>query len=80
MQEIIILGAGESGVGAAILAQKIGHQVLVSDAGKIADKFKKELIEHNIPFEENGHSDARILASALVVKSPGIPEIGRAHV
>ena len=74
MQEIIILGAGESGVGAAILAQKIGHQVLVSDAGKIADKFKKELIEHNIPFEENGHSDARILASALVVKSPGIPE------
>ena len=68
------MGAGESGVGAAILAQKIGHQVLVSDAGKIADKFKKELIEHNIPFEENGHSDARILASALVVKSPGIPE------
>ncbi len=74
MHQIVILGGGESGVGAALLALKNGDQVCVSDAGKIADKFKRQLIERNIPFEENGHSEEVIAKATLVIKSPGIPE------
>ncbi|MFM6976348.1 MAG: UDP-N-acetylmuramoyl-L-alanine--D-glutamate ligase [Sphingobacteriaceae bacterium] len=71
---IVILGAGESGVGAAYLAQKQGYEVFVSDFGAIAEKFKQELSYLNIPFEENQHSEAKILQAAEVIKSPGIPD------
>ena len=71
---ITILGAGESGVGAAILAKKEGWTVFVSDFGKIGDDFKKELNQYQIEWEEDGHSTEKILQSDLIVKSPGIPE------
>lgn len=70
---IVILGAGESGVGAALLAQKQGFDVFVSDFGPIADPYKNDLIQANIAFEENGHTDDLILPASQVVKSPGIP-------
>lgn len=71
---IVVLGAGESGVGAALLAVKFGNKVLVSDRGQIKAAFKKELEENSIPFEEGKHSEAEILTADLVVKSPGIPD------
>jgi UDP-N-acetylmuramoylalanine--D-glutamate ligase len=71
---IAILGAGESGVGAAILAQKKGYEVFVSDLGKIKEKYKQVLSDNNIDFEEKKHSEGKILSAELVVKSPGIPE------
>jgi len=69
---VVILGAGESGVGAAKLAQKQGFDVFVSDFGGIADTYKADLQRMNIPFEENQHTEALILNAAEVVKSPGI--------
>jgi UDP-N-acetylmuramoylalanine--D-glutamate ligase len=71
---IVILGAGESGVGAALLAQKEGFEVFVSDFGPIADTYKMDLEQAAILFEENGHSEDRILTASEVIKSPGIPE------
>ncbi|WP_026899036.1 UDP-N-acetylmuramoyl-L-alanine--D-glutamate ligase [Daejeonella oryzae] len=71
---IVILGAGESGVGAAMLAQKQGYDVFVSDAGKIAEKYKQELMRLEIHFEEEQHSEEKILAASEIVKSPGIPD------
>ncbi|WP_291399267.1 UDP-N-acetylmuramoyl-L-alanine--D-glutamate ligase [Daejeonella sp.] len=71
---IVILGAGESGVGAALLAQKQGFDVFVSDFGPITDQYKNDLIQANIAFEENGHTDDLILSASKVVKSPGIPD------
>ncbi len=73
-KKIVILGAAESGVGSAILAHKLGLEVFVSDLGKIADKYKKELQDRNIEFEEGHHTESRILAANEVIKSPGIPE------
>lgn len=73
-KHIAILGAGESGVGAAILAKKQGWNVFVSDYGTIPSKFKESLEEYGFEWEEGKHSEERILASDLVVKSPGIPE------
>lgn len=73
-QHIVILGAGESGVGAAILAFKEGWNVFVSDFGEIKKSFKKTLDEMNIDWEENKHSMDRILQANLVVKSPGISD------
>jgi UDP-N-acetylmuramoylalanine--D-glutamate ligase len=71
---IVILGAGESGVGAALLAKKMGYEVFVSDYGKIAESFKNQLLENIIAFEEEKHSSEYILEKAdLVIKSPGIP-------
>lgn len=70
---IAILGAGESGVGAAILAKQIGAKVWVSEKGIIKENYKQELINHNIDFEEYNHSEARILNSEVIIKSPGIP-------
>lgn len=72
-KRMVILGAGESGVGAAKLAQKQGFDVFVSDFGGIADAYKADLQRMNIPFEENQHTEALILNAAEVVKSPGIP-------
>ncbi|MES2278047.1 MAG: UDP-N-acetylmuramoyl-L-alanine--D-glutamate ligase [Bacteroidota bacterium] len=73
-ERLCILGAGESGVGAAYLAQQQGYDVFVSDFGPIADKYKQQLQSWNIRFEENQHTEAEILKAAEVVKSPGIPE------
>ncbi|MBS1502939.1 MAG: UDP-N-acetylmuramoyl-L-alanine--D-glutamate ligase [Bacteroidetes bacterium] len=73
-QKIVILGAGESGTGAAYLAKKVGYDVFVSDFGAIAEKHKKQLTDWGIRFEENQHTEAEILKATEVVKSPGIPE------
>lgn len=70
---IAILGAGESGVGAAILAKQIGAKVWVSDRAAIKQNYKQELVDHNIDFEEQNHSEAKILNSEVIIKSPGIP-------
>ena len=71
---LIILGAGESGVGAAILGKKEGYEVFVSDAGTIKENYKQELFENEIEFEEGKHSEDKILNATEVMKSPGIPE------
>ena len=71
---IVILGAGESGVGAALLAQQKGFDVFVSDGGLINPRFKNELALHAIEFEEGKHDKEKILNASIVVKSPGIPE------
>lgn len=73
-QRVVILGAGESGVGAAMLAQKQGFDVFVSDFGAIAARYKQTLQELNIVFEEKQHTEALILNATEVIKSPGIPE------
>ncbi|MDR0792834.1 MAG: UDP-N-acetylmuramoyl-L-alanine--D-glutamate ligase [Chitinophagaceae bacterium] len=71
----VILGAGESGVGAALLAKKNGYKnILVSDGGNISEKYKQELIDNQIEFEEGGHSEDKVLSASEIVKSPGIPE------
>lgn len=74
MNRIVILGAGESGIGAALLAKKEGWDVFVSDGGMIKAAYKNELASAKIDFEEGKHSDDRILNAALIVKSPGIAE------
>ncbi|RZK24335.1 MAG: UDP-N-acetylmuramoyl-L-alanine--D-glutamate ligase [Hymenobacter sp.] len=71
---IIVLGAAESGVGAALLAQAKGHAVFVSDAGAIRADYKEKLLHAGVEFEENQHSLDRILQADEVIKSPGIPE------
>jgi UDP-N-acetylmuramoylalanine--D-glutamate ligase len=73
-KHIAILGAGESGVGAAILAKKMGWNVFVSDFGAIKEEFKSELTENGFEWEEGTHSEDRILNADLVIKSPGIPD------
>ena len=73
MEKLIVLGGGESGVGAAILGKEKGMEVFLSDFGKIPEKYKKILEEEKIPFEEGKHSEEKILEADLVVKSPGIP-------
>lgn len=73
-RRIAILGAGESGVGAAYLAQQQGYDVFVSDFGAIADNYKKQLQGWNIRFEEKQHTEAEILTAVEVIKSPGIPD------
>lgn len=73
-KNIVILGAGESGVGAAILAKKMGWNVFVSDFGKIKESFKAELNERGFEWEEGQHSEERILTAEMVIKSPGIPD------
>jgi len=71
---IVVLGAGESGCGAALLAQAKGFKVFVSDNGAIQDRYRRELLEHGIPFEEGLHSAEKILDAVEVIKSPGIPD------
>jgi UDP-N-acetylmuramoylalanine--D-glutamate ligase len=72
-ERIVILGAGESGTGAALLAKRKGFEVFVSDQGPIKENYKTELRSENIPFEENQHTGERILNATLIIKSPGIP-------
>ena len=74
MSRLVILGAGESGVGTAILGKKKGFEVFVSDKSKIHEKYKKVLLQHEINFEEEQHTESLILNADLVMKSPGIPE------
>lgn len=71
---IVILGSGESGTGAAILAKVKGFDVFVSDQGAIKDHYKKELTENEIPFEEGQHTEEKVLSASLIIKSPGISD------
>ena len=73
-KKIVILGAGESGAGSAVLAQKHGFDVFVSDKGQIKDKYREILNNHKIKWEEGNHSENVILSADEVIKSPGIPE------
>ncbi|GJM27770.1 MAG: UDP-N-acetylmuramoylalanine--D-glutamate ligase [Cyclobacteriaceae bacterium] len=73
-ENIVILGAGESGCGAALLATAKGFDVFVSDNGAIQDRYKRQLLALAIPFEEGGHSIDRILEATEIIKSPGIPD------
>ena len=72
-KRIAILGAGESGCGAAVLANKLGFDTFVSDFGGISDKYKKMLDEHHIEWEERQHTEEKILNAQEIIKSPGIP-------
>ncbi|MEZ4720619.1 MAG: UDP-N-acetylmuramoyl-L-alanine--D-glutamate ligase [Flavobacteriales bacterium] len=74
MARLVVLGGGESGVGAAVLAKKQGLEVFLSDGGKLKEKYKDVLSNHEILFEEGKHSEELILNADEVVKSPGIPE------
>ena len=74
MKKIVILGAGESGAGAAVLAKKEGFDVFVSDMSKIADRYKKLLDDHQIEWEEGRHTEEKVLPADEIIKSPGIPD------
>lgn len=74
MKKLVILGAGESGVGTAILGKKQGYSVFVSDSGVISEKYKNALLHHQIAFEENQHTVSELLQADIVMKSPGIPD------
>lgn len=73
-ERVVILGSGESGTGAAILAKAKGYDVFVSDQGQIKDKYKVELQQYGIAFEEGKHTMELIINADLIIKSPGIPE------
>lgn len=72
--QVVILGGGESGIGAAVLALKQGFDVFLSDKSQLKEKYRVELNTRNIPFEEGSHDEARILSADLIIKSPGIPQ------
>ncbi len=72
-KRIVILGSGESGTGAALLAQRKGYDVFVSDMGMIGEEFKKEITDAGIAFEEGQHTESLILNATEIIKSPGIP-------
>ncbi len=74
MKRIVILGAGESGAGAAVLAKQKGFDVFVSDMSSIKDRYKEMLCKHHIEWEEGHHSEEKILNADEVIKSPGIPK------
>ena len=74
MSKIAILGAAESGVGAAVLALKKGYDVFVSDMGKIKERYKDMLNKYGIEWEEGQHTTDRILEAEEIIKSPGIPD------
>jgi len=71
---IAVLGAGESGVGAALLAKQKGYEVFVSDFGTVKEPFQKELTENGFEWEQGQHSEEKILSAEMLIKSPGIPE------
>ena len=73
-KRLVILGGGESGAGAALLAKKLGYDVFLSDSSSLQDVYRNELAEAGIAFEEGQHTESRILGAEEVVKSPGIPE------
>ena len=74
MQRLVILGGGESGVGTAILGKKKGYEVFVSDKGAIKDKYRKVLEHFDIEWEDQMHTEEKILNADVVMKSPGIPD------
>jgi len=74
MKRLVILGGGESGVGAALLGKEKEYKVFLSDAGKITQKYKDVLTHNEIEWEDEGHTESEILKADLVVKSPGIPD------
>ena len=74
MKKAVILGGGESGVGAAVLAKVQHYDTFLSDSGTLKEPFRKQLEKWEIPFEEGGHSAEKVLSADLVIKSPGIPE------
>ena len=74
MKRLVILGGGESGVGTALLGKEKGYEVFVSDKGTIKQKYKDVLLNNEIEFEDEKHTESRILNADLVMKSPGIPE------
>src|SRR3984885_10282129 len=73
-ERMVILGGGESGVGAALLAAQRGYDVFVSDGGPLKAEYGQTLTPHQIAFEEGGHTEEKILDAKEVMKSPGIPE------
>ena len=73
-KRIVILGAGESGTGSAVLAQQKGFDVFVSDSGTVKEKYREILVSHNISFEEGKHTPELIMNAAEVIKSPGLLE------
>ncbi len=73
-KRFVILGGGESGVGAALLAKQQGYDVFVSDGSSLKDEYRNELLHAGIDFEEGLHTEAKILNADEVMKSPGIPE------
>jgi UDP-N-acetylmuramoylalanine--D-glutamate ligase len=73
-QKLVVLGGGESGIGAALLAKHEGYVVFLSDRGALQPHYRERLHHAEVPFEEGGHDEARILGADIVVKSPGIPE------
>ena len=74
IKKVVILGGGESGYGSAVLAKTKGFETFLSDFGTLSEKYRLLLTAEGIDFEEGGHTEERILAADLVVKSPGIPE------
>ena len=74
LKKLVILGAGESGVGAALLAKQKGYDVFVSDGGSIKEVYKTALQQSSIVFEEARHTESKVLAADEVIKSPGITE------
>ncbi|MBN4082983.1 UDP-N-acetylmuramoyl-L-alanine--D-glutamate ligase, partial [bacterium AH-315-A23] len=74
MKKLVVLGAGESGVGTAILGKQKGFDVFVSDKGAIGGNYKKVLLNNDISFEEGNHTEAKIFEADVVMKSPGIPD------
>jgi len=73
-ERVVILGAGESGTGAALLAKAKGYDVFVSDQGTIKDNYRDDLLRNKIEFEEGKHSEEKVLNASLLIKSPGIPQ------
>src|ERR1700687_1905008 len=73
-KQLVILGAGESGIGAALLAKKQGYGVFVSDASSLKNNYRNKLQHAGIDFEEGHHDEKKILNADEVIKSPGIPE------
>ncbi|NNK86839.1 MAG: UDP-N-acetylmuramoyl-L-alanine--D-glutamate ligase [Flavobacteriaceae bacterium] len=74
MKKLVVLGGGESGIGAAVLGKQKGYEVFVSDYGKIKENYKNVLLHHEIEWEEGLHSEGKITEADLVMKSPGIPD------
>ena len=74
MKRLVILGGGESGVGTALLGRAKGYEVFVSDKGKIKEKYKQVLIHNEIEWEDETHTESKILNADIVMKSPGIPD------